>query len=153
MRGFREGGPEERPGPERENAEWSKRNSAACRTPQIVSDQQSLRSKALNTARLSWDEKMVHPKRFELLTPRFVVWCSIQLSYGCIQACSVRFITDPLGTCLRPASKLGVRNSNAGEMQAGKWEKYPNCPYPVQIAGTGCGCRIASLRSAPVPCL
>src|ERR1700747_1912916 len=22
------------------------------------------------------------PKRFELLTPRFVVWCSIQLSYG-----------------------------------------------------------------------
>jgi hypothetical protein len=27
---------------------------------------------------------MVHPKRFELLTPRFVVWCSIQLSYGCV---------------------------------------------------------------------
>ena len=27
---------------------------------------------------------MAHPKRFELLTPRFVVWCSIQLSYGCI---------------------------------------------------------------------
>ncbi len=22
---------------------------------------------------------MAHPKRFELLTPRFVVWCSIQL--------------------------------------------------------------------------
>ncbi len=29
-------------------------------------------------------EKMAHPKRFELLTPRFVVWCSIQLSYGCV---------------------------------------------------------------------
>src|ERR1700712_2763459 len=28
---------------------------------------------------------MAHPKRFELLTPRFVVWCSIQLSYGCVQ--------------------------------------------------------------------
>ncbi len=28
--------------------------------------------------------KMAHPKRFELLTPRFVVWCSIQLSYGCV---------------------------------------------------------------------
>ncbi len=27
---------------------------------------------------------MAHPKRFELLTPRFVVWCSIQLSYGCV---------------------------------------------------------------------
>src|SRR5882757_2671308 len=26
--------------------------------------------------------KMARPKRFELLTPRFVVWCSIQLSYG-----------------------------------------------------------------------
>ena len=25
---------------------------------------------------------MERPKRFELLTPRFVVWCSIQLSYG-----------------------------------------------------------------------
>ena len=27
-------------------------------------------------------EKLARPKRFELLTPRFVVWCSIQLSYG-----------------------------------------------------------------------
>src|SRR5690606_5629401 len=31
--------------------------------------------------------KMAHPKRFELLTPRFVVWCSIQLSYGCAPPC------------------------------------------------------------------
>lgn len=29
-------------------------------------------------------KEMAHPKRFELLTPRFVVWCSIQLSYGCV---------------------------------------------------------------------
>ncbi len=28
-------------------------------------------------------EEMVHPERFERPTPRFVVWCSIQLSYGC----------------------------------------------------------------------
>ncbi len=28
------------------------------------------------------DNMMARPKRFELLTPRFVVWCSIQLSYG-----------------------------------------------------------------------
>ena len=26
--------------------------------------------------------KVVRPERFELPTPRFVVWCSIQLSYG-----------------------------------------------------------------------
>ena len=25
---------------------------------------------------------MAHPERFERPTPRFVVWCSIQLSYG-----------------------------------------------------------------------
>jgi hypothetical protein len=25
---------------------------------------------------------MARPERFELPTPRFVVWCSIQLSYG-----------------------------------------------------------------------
>ena len=30
--------------------------------------------------------KMARPKGFEPLTPRFVVWCSIQLSYG--RACS-----------------------------------------------------------------
>ena len=30
------------------------------------------------------EREMAHPKRFELLTPRFVVWCSIQLSYGCV---------------------------------------------------------------------
>ena len=34
-------------------------------------------------ATISGDKKeMARPKRFELLTPRFVVWCSIQLSYG-----------------------------------------------------------------------
>ena len=27
--------------------------------------------------------EMAHRRRFELLTPRFVVWCSIQLSYRC----------------------------------------------------------------------
>ena len=30
------------------------------------------------------EKAMAHPGRFELPTPRFVVWCSIQLSYGCV---------------------------------------------------------------------
>ncbi len=29
--------------------------------------------------------EMARPKGFEPLTPRFVVWCSIQLSYGRIR--------------------------------------------------------------------
>ena len=28
---------------------------------------------------------MAHRARFELATPRFVVWCSIQLSYRCLK--------------------------------------------------------------------
>jgi hypothetical protein len=32
--------------------------------------------------RNKYQRLMARPKRFELLTPRFVVWCSIQLSYG-----------------------------------------------------------------------
>ena len=34
-------------------------------------------------------EKMARPKRFELLTPRFVVWCSIQLSYGRVSRATI----------------------------------------------------------------
>ena len=30
----------------------------------------------------TWREDVARPKGFEPLTPRFVVWCSIQLSYG-----------------------------------------------------------------------
>ncbi len=32
--------------------------------------------------------EMARPKRFELLTPRFEVWCSIQLSYGRLTTCA-----------------------------------------------------------------
>jgi hypothetical protein len=38
------------------------------------------KAKVLSLANLF--DFMARPKRFELLTPRFVVWCSIQLSYG-----------------------------------------------------------------------
>ncbi len=33
---------------------------------------------------LTRDSVVVHPTRVELVTPSFVGWCSIQLSYGCI---------------------------------------------------------------------
>ncbi len=38
---------------------------------------------------------VARPKRFELLTPRFVVWCSIQLSYGRGAPC-LKETTPPL---------------------------------------------------------
>ncbi len=46
----------------------------------------SLPFKIIKNLTQSFGERreMAHPKRFELLTPRFVVWCSIQLSYGCL---------------------------------------------------------------------
>jgi hypothetical protein len=36
--------------------------------------------------RLFYSEKLARPERFELPTPRSVVWCSIQLSYGRLSA-------------------------------------------------------------------
>ena len=45
---------------------------------------------------------MAHPKRFELLTPRFVVWCSIQLSYGCALPCGQGGYVAPDPLCRKP---------------------------------------------------
>jgi site-specific DNA recombinase len=47
------------------------------------------------------EKEMARPKRFELLTPRFVVWCSIQLSYGragrrCGRLCGPVRLTLPI---------------------------------------------------------
>ncbi len=48
------------------------------------------------------------PKRFELLTPRFVVWCSIQLSYGCVPGSGDhRLRGDPLKRPSAIASAFG----------------------------------------------
>jgi hypothetical protein len=38
-------------------------------------------------------KRMARPKGFEPLTPRFVVWCSIQLSYGRLVGRSLREAT------------------------------------------------------------
>lgn len=37
---------------------------------------------------------MAHPAGVEPTTPRFEVWCSIQLSYGCVRR------ADSLSSCL-----------------------------------------------------
>ncbi len=50
--------------------------SEAFRTPQTTSLFNALREFGND------DSRMARPKGFEPLTPRFVVWCSIQLSYG-----------------------------------------------------------------------
>jgi hypothetical protein len=44
---------------------------------------------------------MARPKRFELLTPRFVVWCSIQLSYGRV----VRIAPEKAGCAGHPEAR------------------------------------------------
>ena len=56
---------------------------------------------------------LARPKRFELLTPRFVVWCSIQLSYG-------RVFRQALGQrprCIR--SKFGRPRKSALATRSG----------------------------------
>jgi hypothetical protein len=39
-------------------------------------------SESLPAFMLKYLQRLARPERFELPTPRFVVWCSIQLSYG-----------------------------------------------------------------------
>ena len=40
------------------------------------------RAQCADAQLLNLQQEMARPERFELPTPRFVVWCSIQLSYG-----------------------------------------------------------------------
>ena len=48
---------------------------------EVVMGQAGLPGNAFFSKAIGWRD-VARPKRFELLTPRFVVWCSIQLSYG-----------------------------------------------------------------------
>src|ERR1700722_692160 len=81
----------------------------------------------------SFSYVVARPKRFELLTPRFVVWCSIQLSYGRFARHTVihRLLTRGLSYRLRallasdgPPSWLGTRGPPLcyeGRPSPGKW--------------------------------
>jgi hypothetical protein len=50
---------------------------------------------------------MARPKGFEPLTPRFVVWCSIQLSYGRLVGNSLRGATSAEAGDLKGSDALG----------------------------------------------
>ena len=47
-------------------------------------------------------EKMAHRAGFEPAAPRFVVWCSIQLSYRCVEEAPKLVRADPIGKGPRP---------------------------------------------------
>ena len=54
-------------------------------------------------------ERLAHRAGFEPTTPRFVVWCSIQLSYRCVQARAAS--ADAVG---RPSGAFGGNMAAAG---------------------------------------
>ena len=72
---------------------------------------------------------MAHPKRFELLTPRFVVWCSIQLSYGCV----LRARTYWGGSPKASSTRAGVGHSR-GCPQETIQVSVETCQFPPQAA-------------------
>ena len=66
---------------------------------------------------------MARPKRFELLTPKFVVWCSIQLSYGRVPfkreiAAARHSYSAPRGLARlgRRSARLGIRVNGLGRV-------------------------------------
>src|SRR3954469_22822945 len=76
------------------------------------------RFEVLPANHLKW---LARPERFELPTPRFVVWCSIQLSYG-------RLV--PVGPIAR------VRNGRIAIGSSRRWQAWPgtrpaSCPATV----------------------
>ncbi len=51
--------------------------------------------------------RMARPKGFEPLTPRFVVWCSIQLSYGRLIGRSLRKATSTEAGDIKGSDAVG----------------------------------------------
>jgi hypothetical protein len=70
---------------------------------------------------LECTSKLARPKRFELLTPRFVVWCSIQLSYG---RATGRDRHNPRCQAFGPAANVTLPNEWQMEKQAARRENF-----------------------------
>jgi hypothetical protein len=63
---------------------------------------------------------MAHRGRFELPTPRFVVWCSIQLSYRCLSAVRFGLAAGRMhGRETKPPPKLATTNGSGPAAQEG----------------------------------
>ena len=73
---------------------------------------------------------MARPERFERPTPRFVVWCSIQLSYG-------RVLRGAAGRVSHPASAARIHKT---------WVEVTNAPLSYRLPG-----RMASTRNQLLP--
>ncbi len=73
--------------------------------------------------------EMAHPKRFELLTPRFVVWCSIQLSYGCVLRARTYSGPSPKASSTRAGLGHGCR-SHVDSLQV----SVETCQFPPKAA-------------------
>ena len=75
---------------------------------------------------------MARPKRFELLTPRFVVWCSIQLSYGRVALCAG---SGPLGNA-GGTGRIGIGFAPTRQGMPIPFRKVPPfTPSPAHRAG------------------
>jgi hypothetical protein len=83
---------------------------------------------------LKWRKSLIslaRPERFELPTPRFVVWCSIQLSYGRGPRCwSRRHGIAAARHSYRLRSKLARLHCDPVLRDLGQ------CPEPVRSAGS-----------------
>jgi hypothetical protein len=83
--------------------------------------------------------KLARPKRFELLTHRFVVWCSIQLSYG-RAGLEGRVVTSAPIPCKgnaeagKKAANRGFLNLGIGwERLSGAWRRAMVGPWPSGV--------------------
>src|SRR5262245_30726978 len=72
---------------------------------------------------------LARPKRFELLTPRFVVWCSIQLSYGRFvppPGCEIRGTERPYSYRFRPLlARVGAASGRPSRARPESQKKRP----------------------------